>query len=64
MNQATNQGEAKMLHKKHPLMEMARRAKRAGFSTDVLCKGLKPEFKKFIPDMLAEFDRFKPRKSA
>jgi hypothetical protein len=45
-------------------MEMARRAKRAGLSFDVVSHGLKKENEKFIPAMQAEYNRFKPRKAS
>jgi len=53
--------EAK-LPRKHRMMEMARRAKRAGLAVSVITQGLKPEYQKYIPALEAEYNRFKPRK--
>jgi len=50
------------LNKNHPMMEMARRAKRAGMAVEKLTENLKPEYQGLAPQIEAEYERFKPRK--
>lgn len=52
------------LRKNNPMLEMARRCKRAGLPVETVTRGLKPENRQFVPQIEAEFNRFKPRKPA
>ena len=53
-----------MLRKNHELMQLARQAKRSGKPISLVTNGLKPEYQKCIPELEAEYDRFRPRKSS
>jgi len=52
------------MNKNHPLMQMARMAKRNGYPKKNVAINLKPEYQKFIPQIEAEYERFEPRKKA
>ena len=52
------------MNKNHPLMQLARRAKRTGVDVEVVLHGLKPEYSHYEAPIRAEYERFKPRKKA